>query len=64
MNRGVFIKVGQHIGALDYLLPLEYVHTMRVLHSHAPASKYEDILNVIKQDLKCDVSYITVYIQK
>ena len=29
-NGGVFIKVGQHIGALDYLLPEEYVNTMKV----------------------------------
>ena len=29
-NGGVFVKVGQHIGALDYLLPEEYVNTMKV----------------------------------
>lgn len=54
-NRGVYIKVGQHIGALEYLLPLEYVETMKVLHSNAPKNPVEDLYKVIKQDLKKDV---------
>lgn len=53
-NKGVYIKVGQHIGALDYLLPQEYVNTMRVLHSSAPQSSFKDILTVIKEDFKKD----------
>nr|CAD7458716.1 unnamed protein product [Timema tahoe] len=53
-NRGVYIKVGQHIGALDYLLPKEYVETMKVLHSHAPCSKLEEIKRVLREDLKQD----------
>lgn len=53
-NKGVYIKVGQHIGALDYLLPKEYVHTMRVLHSAAPQSSFDDILSVLREDLKKD----------
>lgn len=31
---------------------------MKVLHSQAPQSTYEDVLDVIKQDLKCEVSAI------
>ncbi|XP_076233953.1 aarF domain containing kinase 1 [Calliopsis andreniformis] len=53
-NKGVYIKVGQHIGALDYLLPTEYVNTMRVLHSSAPQSSFKDVLTVIKEDFKKD----------
>ncbi|XP_029048676.1 aarF domain-containing kinase 1 [Osmia bicornis bicornis] len=53
-NKGVYIKVGQHIGALDYLLPSEYVHTMRVLHSAAPQSSFKDVLTVLKEDFKRD----------
>lgn len=56
LNKGVYIKVGQHIAALDYLLPKEYVQTMKVLHSHAPASSFSDIYRVIKEDLNADVS--------
>ncbi|XP_018323645.1 uncharacterized aarF domain-containing protein kinase 1 isoform X4 [Agrilus planipennis] len=51
-NKGVYIKVGQHIAALDYLLPTEYVQTMKVLHSHAPSNKLEDVYKVISEDFK------------
>jgi len=50
-NGGVFIKVGQHIGALDYLLPEEYVNTMKVLHSRAPQMPLEDIYEVVREEL-------------
>ncbi|XP_043274045.1 aarF domain-containing kinase 1 [Venturia canescens] len=53
-NKGVYIKVGQHIGALDYLLPPEYVSRMRVLHSSAPQSSFADVLTVMKEDFKKD----------
>lgn len=53
-NKGVYIKVGQHIGALDYLLPKEYVSTMRVLHNSAPQSSFNDVLTVLKEDFKQD----------
>lgn len=56
LNRGVYVKVGQHIGALEYLLPIEYVNTMKILHSQAPANSIEEIYKVIRQDLKRDVS--------
>uniref|UniRef100_A0A182JC41 Protein kinase domain-containing protein n=1 Tax=Anopheles atroparvus TaxID=41427 RepID=A0A182JC41_ANOAO len=53
-NRGVYIKVGQHIGALEYLLPPEYVNTMKVLHSNAPQNPVEDLYRVIRQDLRVE----------
>ncbi|XP_041980024.1 aarF domain-containing kinase 1 [Aricia agestis] len=53
-NKGVYIKVGQHVGALDYLLPSQYVHTMRVLHKDAPKNTVEELYRVIKDDLKQD----------
>ncbi|XP_055317647.1 aarF domain-containing kinase 1 [Sitodiplosis mosellana] len=52
INKGVYIKVGQHIGSLDYLLPAEFVSTMKVLHSNAPKNPIEDLYKVIRQDLK------------
>jgi len=50
-NGGVFIKVGQHMGSLDYLLPEEYVNTMKVLHSRAPAMPLKEVREVIKDEL-------------
>ena len=31
VNGGIFIKIGQHIGALDLLLPKEYVGVFKVI---------------------------------
>lgn len=62
-NKGVYIKVGQHIGALEYLLPKEYVETMKVLHSKAPMSPMKDILAVLKEDLGKDPSEIFASIE-
>jgi aarF domain-containing kinase len=54
INGGCFIKVGQHIGALDYLLPEEYVSTMKVLHSNAPKMDLKDISAVLQEELGDD----------
>ncbi|XP_068573751.1 aarF domain-containing protein kinase 1 [Cebidichthys violaceus] len=59
-NRGTFIKVGQHIGALDYLLPEEYTSTLKVLHSRAPQSSMEEIKQVIREDLGKELSELFV----
>lgn len=53
-NRGVYVKVGQHLGGMDYLLPKEYTDILKVLHSSAPQSSVESIKQVIKEDLKID----------
>ena len=55
-NGGAFIKVGQHIGSLEYLLPKEYVQTMKVFHNQAPQSALEELYKVIEEDLGQQVS--------
>ncbi|KAM9786897.1 aarF domain-containing protein kinase 1 isoform 2-T2 [Syngnathus typhle] len=59
-NRGTFIKVGQHLGALDYLLPEEYTSTLKILHSRAPQSSMEEIEQVIREDLGKELSELFV----
>lgn len=49
-NGGVFIKVGQHIGALDYVVPPEYCDTLKVLHNRAPKSSLDEVKRVIKEE--------------
>ncbi|VDP51652.1 unnamed protein product [Soboliphyme baturini] len=49
-NGGVYIKVGQHLGSLSYLLPVEYVSILSVLHSKAPVSSFKDVCRVIEED--------------
>jgi len=50
-NRGTYVKVGQHLGGMDYLLPDEYTKVLKVLHSSAPQSSIEDIKQVVCQEL-------------
>lgn len=43
-NGGIYIKLGQHIGQLDHLLPDEYVHTMRThLLDQCPVSDQQEV---------------------
>lgn len=54
-NGGAYIKVGQYVGSLDYLLPPEYVQTLKVLHNDAPKSPFFDIQHVLEEELNCRV---------
>ncbi|XP_061700892.1 aarF domain-containing protein kinase 1 isoform X3 [Syngnathoides biaculeatus] len=63
-NRGTFIKVGQHLGALDYLLPEEYTSTLKVLHSQAPQSSMQEIEQVIREDLGKELSELFVFFEE
>lgn len=51
-NGGLFIKVGQHIGALEYLLPREYVQTFKIFHSEAPKTPLKRLIGVIEEELE------------
>lgn len=51
LNGGIYIKIGQHLAALEHLIPVEYCRTMSVLHSHAPASTLEEVEAVVKAEL-------------
>jgi aarF domain-containing kinase len=59
-NGGCFIKVGQHVGSLEYLLPAEYVKTMKIFHNEAPQSELEDVYRVIEEDLGKKVGNVLV----
>ncbi|KAK6018951.1 ABC1 family protein [Ostertagia ostertagi] len=50
-NGGVFIKVGQHLSALEYLIPEEYTSTLSILTSKAPEATYEDVIYVVESQL-------------
>ena len=50
-NGGMFVKVGQHVGSLEYLLPAEYVNTFKLFHSDAPSTSIDRLKNVIKEEL-------------
>ncbi|XP_010535166.1 PREDICTED: putative ABC1 protein At2g40090 [Tarenaya hassleriana] len=51
-NGGIYIKLGQHIGQLEYLVPEEYVRTMREsMLNRCPVSSYEQVCAVFKKEL-------------
>ncbi|GLT31467.1 hypothetical protein SLA2020_062000 [Shorea laevis] len=51
-NGGIYIKLGQHIGQLEYLVPEEYVRTMREsMLNKCPVSSYEQVCEVFKKEL-------------
>lgn len=50
-NGGIYIKLGQHITALTYLLPPEWTNTMIPLQDRCPKSSMEEIENMFKSDL-------------
>ncbi|KAJ2559734.1 hypothetical protein EV175_000200 [Coemansia sp. RSA 1933] len=50
-NGGVYIKLGQHISAMQYVLPMEWCTTMQVLQDQNTASSLEDVNQVIKADV-------------
>lgn len=57
-NGGIYIKLGQHIGAMTYLLPPEWTETMIPLQDQCPESTIEDINNMFKSDLKKNIDDI------
>lgn len=49
-NGGIYIKLGQHISAMTYLLPFEWTETMICLQSECPESTLEDIIEMFELD--------------
>ncbi|CAH1418871.1 unnamed protein product [Lactuca virosa] len=51
-NGGIYIKLGQHVGQLDFLVPLEYSKTMREsMLNKCPTSTYDQVCRVVKKEL-------------
>ncbi|KAH3674875.1 hypothetical protein WICPIJ_009445 [Wickerhamomyces pijperi] len=49
-NGGIYIKLGQHISAMTYLLPKEWTETMTPLQDKCPESAYEEINAMFLKD--------------
>jgi len=50
-NGGLYIKLGQHIAMLDYIVPLEYQNELFSLLGATPQSSIEAVRRVIKTEL-------------
>ncbi|KAI0909987.1 ABC1 family-domain-containing protein [Ustulina deusta] len=49
-NGGIFIKLGQHLSAMTYLLPYEWTSTFIPLQDKCPVSSYESIEEMFRQE--------------
>ncbi|KAH7025794.1 ABC1 family-domain-containing protein [Microdochium trichocladiopsis] len=49
-NGGIFIKLGQHLSAMTYLLPIEWTDTFIPLQDKCPVSSYESIVQMFRED--------------
>ncbi|KAH8596509.1 putative ABC1 family protein C15C4.02, partial [Bisporella sp. PMI_857] len=55
-NGSIFIKLGQHLSAMNYLLPLEWTTTFIPLQDKCPVSSYEFIEEMFLQDTGEEIS--------
>ena len=46
----MYIKLGQHVGQLEYLLPPEYVQTLKVMTFAAPRDSFEQVERVFREE--------------
>src|SRR5271154_6237440 len=49
-NGSIFIKLGQHLSSLTYLLPIEWTETFRPLQDRCPVSSIESIEEMVLRD--------------
>ncbi|MCJ1400784.1 hypothetical protein MMC11_003992 [Xylographa trunciseda] len=49
-NGSIFIKLGQHLSSMNYLLPVEWTQTFIPLQDHCPVSSYESVQEMFLKD--------------
>ncbi|BFZ54343.1 hypothetical protein PYCC9005_001377 [Savitreella phatthalungensis] len=49
-NGGIYIKLGQHVSAMSYLLPTEWTTTMTVLQDKCPSSSVAELREMFEAD--------------
>lgn len=49
-NGSIFIKLGQHLSSMGYLLPIEWTSTFIPLQDQCPVSSFESIKELIDKD--------------
>ena len=52
-NGGIYIKFGQHITQMQYVLPDEYVDTMSCMLNQAPTSSMAEVEAVFRSEFGC-----------
>lgn len=60
-NGGVYVKLGQHIGALSYVLPEEYIAAMTPLQDQCPPSTIASIDELFVKDIGLHLNEVFEY---
>ncbi|CAO2658819.1 Nn.00g065420.m01.CDS01 [Neocucurbitaria sp. VM-36] len=55
-NGSIFIKLGQHLSSMNYLLPNEWCDTFIPLQDKCPVSSYESIQEMVRRDTGLELS--------
>ncbi|KAL8874353.1 MAG: hypothetical protein Q9174_000304 [Haloplaca sp. 1 TL-2023] len=55
-NGSIFIKLGQHLSSMNYLLPLEWTRTFIPLQDKCPVSSYESIEEMFIEDTGASIA--------
>lgn len=63
-NGSIFIKLGQHLSSMGYLLPLEWTTTFVPLQDKCPVSSYESIEEMFISDTGSPISDHFEYFEK
>ena len=50
-NGGVYVKLGQHVAQLDYLVPAPFTMTLSALFEHNSVSPTESIVALVEEEL-------------
>jgi len=59
INKGVYIKLGQHLCMLDYILPENYTTVLSTLLAQTPFSSWDDVKAVLQEDLLVPINTTT-----
>ncbi|KAJ2892753.1 uncharacterized protein MKZ38_009422 [Zalerion maritima] len=54
-NGGIFIKLGQHLSAMGYLLPTEWTTTFVPLQDRCPVSSFESLQQMFRNDFDQEI---------
>ncbi|EFC43929.1 predicted protein, partial [Naegleria gruberi] len=60
-NKGIYVKLGQHIASLSGFLPDEYIETLSVMRDRAPTISFEEVKKIVYQDFGKTVEELFEY---
>jgi aarF domain-containing kinase len=64
VNKGVYIKLGQHLAQLEYLIPRPYIVAMECMLHEAPQDDFDAVMEVLEDDLGKPVHQLFASIER